>query len=73
MEIKTIFCDICGYKFKEHENWDSAPVKVDLNLSHPRQTYESTSFPHVCYHCVESIKSSFEKTINDIKISKTKI
>lgn len=62
MKIENIFCDICGYKFKKDEYWSSQPCQVHLILqSPPRQQYEGSTWEHLCFDCVESIKLAVEE------------
>lgn len=62
MKIENIFCDICGYKFKKDEYWSLQPCRVRLILeSPPRQRDESSTWEHLCFDCVESIKLAVEE------------
>lgn len=63
MKTEIINCDICGYQFSGKENWDAVPCQVSLNLGVPRQVYESTTYQHVCYHCVNVVKDAFNSAV----------
>lgn len=67
MKREIIICDVCGHEFTGNETWEKKPVTIKFFLSHPRQIYESQDFDHVCWSCVEILKSGFYAALKLIK------